>query len=57
MFRFRKNRRKFSSIIQTESYDFVDVVGLARVHHVAGHDDGPLLAEDQTLHEVVVLAL
>jgi hypothetical protein len=32
------------------------VVGLAGVDHVSGHDDGLLVAEDQTFNEIVFFA-
>ena len=32
------------------------MIWLAAVDHVAGHDDGAVLAEDEAFHEVVVAA-
>ena len=38
------------------AYNFVDLIRLASVNHLSGHNDGLFLAEDQTFDKIVFLA-
>ena len=38
------------------AYNFVNLIQLASVDHLSGHDNGLLLAKDQTFDKIIFLA-